>query len=52
VLKYLKEMQMSYAQDSLQQAASNMEKSEVWTSSTKFREWFQTEWLANAKVEI
>ena len=40
----------SYTEETLNTAAQNLENSEVWRLSEGLRDWFSTDWLAEAKV--
>ena len=40
----------SYTEESLNRAAHDLESSEEWRLSESLRDWFSTEWLAEAKV--
>ena len=40
----------SKSEDTLNSSARALEESELWRNSEKLRRWFQTQWLAHAKV--
>lgn len=42
----------AYTEDALNKAAQDLEDSEIWKLSENLREWFSSEWLAEAKVSI
>lgn len=50
VIKYLESIANSYSEETLNNAARELEESDVWKMSDKMRNWFQSNWLAHAKV--
>ena len=50
VIKYLDAIAFSYSEETLNKAARELEESDVWKMSDKMRNWFQINWLAQAKV--
>ena len=50
VVKYLDAIALSYSEETLNKAARELEESDVWKMSDKMRNWFQLNWLAQAKV--
>lgn len=50
VIKYLDAIAFSYSEETLNKAARELEESDVWKMSDKMRNWFQSNWLAQAKV--
>ena len=50
VLKYLDAIAFSNSEETLNKTARELEESDVWKMSEKFRSWFQLTWLAQAKV--
>ena len=40
----------SYTEETLQESAQKLEKSDVWKCSDRLRDWFSSKWLAEAKV--
>ena len=50
VIKYLDAIAFSYSEETLNKAARELEESDVWKMSDKMRNWFQLNWLAQAKV--
>lgn len=51
VIKYLEAIANSYSEETLNTAARELEESDVWKMSDKMRNWFQLNWLAQAKVK-
>uniref|UniRef100_A0A7M5X082 SWIM-type domain-containing protein n=2 Tax=Clytia hemisphaerica TaxID=252671 RepID=A0A7M5X082_9CNID len=49
VMKYLDAIAFSYSEETLNKAARELEESDVWKMSDKMRNWFQLNWLAQAK---
>ena len=52
VLERLDAIAHSYTEETLNKSAQGLENSEVWRLSEGLRDWFSTEWLAEAKVKI
>ena len=50
IMTFLKNMMFSFTEDTLTVAASVLESSTVWQNSLNLRDWFQSSWLLNAKV--
>ena len=51
LLDNLNSIANSYTEETLNKAAQDLEDSEVWKLSEMLREWFSSEWLAEAKVK-
>jgi len=49
ILSYLEAIAASFSEDTLNTAARELEESEVWKMSDRLRNWFQLQWLAQAK---
>ena len=52
ITAYLQAIANSYSEDTLNTAARELEESDVWKMSDKLRNWFQINWLSQAKVTI
>ena len=50
ITSYLQAIANSYSEDTLNTAARELEESDVWKMSDKLRNWFQLNWLSQAKV--
>ena len=48
----LEDIANAYTEDTLNKAAQELENSEVWKLSEHLREWFSSNWLAEAKVGL
>ena len=52
IVKHLQAIANSFSEDMLNVAAHELEDSETWKMSDHFRNWFQSNWLSQAKVSL
>ena len=52
IIEYMTNMAQASNMNKLSEAAAAFENSAVWTESNELREWFQHNWMENAKVSL